>query len=57
MQRQYQRLQEVSRALGGRMYDPLMAMSFMGLEVIPRLKLTDKGLVDVDAFDFVPVLT
>lgn len=57
VQRQYQRLQEVSRALGGRMYDPLMAMSFMGLEVIPRLKLTDKGLVDVVAFDFVPVLT
>jgi adenine deaminase len=27
-----------------------MAMSFMGLEVIPKLKLTDVGLVDVEKF-------
>ncbi|MBI5961034.1 MAG: hypothetical protein HY866_20010, partial [Chloroflexi bacterium] len=27
-----------------------MAMSFMALEVIPSLKLTDIGLVDVDQF-------
>jgi len=33
-----------------------MAMSFMGLEVIPSLKITDLGLVDVDRFDFVPVV-
>jgi adenine deaminase len=25
----------------------------MALEVIPKLKLTDQGLVDVEAFDFV----
>jgi len=30
-----------------------MAMSFMALEVIPKLKLTDLGLVDVEKFDFV----
>ena len=30
-----------------------MAMSFMALEVIPSLKLTDQGLVDVERF--VPV--
>jgi adenine deaminase len=29
-----------------------MAMSFLALPVIPELKLTDKGLVDVDAFKF-----
>ena len=28
-----------------------MAMSFLALPVIPALKLTDKGLVDVDAFE------
>ena len=28
------------------MHDPFMAMSFLGLEVIPSLKLTDLGLVD-----------
>ena len=32
-----------------------MAMSFMALEVIPHLKLTDMGLVDVDKFEIVPL--
>ncbi|MFW9903898.1 MAG: adenine deaminase [Candidatus Thorarchaeota archaeon] len=32
--------------------EPLMALSFMALSVIPHLKLTDKGLVDVDKFAF-----
>ena len=31
---------------------PFITMSFMALPVIPELKLTDKGLVDVAAFDF-----
>ena len=31
------------------MHDPFMAMSFMALEVIPSLKLTDLGLVDVES--------
>jgi adenine deaminase len=30
-----------------------MAMSFMALEVIPSLKLTDQGLVDVEQFAMV----
>lgn len=47
-------LKEVIRAarrLGSPLDDPFMAMSFMALPVIPALKLTDKGLVDVDAFE------
>jgi adenine deaminase len=32
-----------------------MAMSFSALEVIPSLKLTDQGLVDVDKFQVVPI--
>ncbi len=39
--------------LGSPLHDPFMAMSFMALEVIPSLKLTDKGLVDVDRFELV----
>jgi adenine deaminase len=35
--------------------DPFMTMSFMALEVIPALKLTDRGLVDVSKFEFVPL--
>jgi adenine deaminase len=30
-----------------------MAISFLALPVIPRLKITDLGLVDVDKFEFV----
>ena len=41
---------ESARDLGSPLHDPFMAMSFLGLEVIPTLKITDLGLVDVDAF-------
>ncbi|OHD15538.1 MAG: adenine deaminase [Spirochaetes bacterium GWD1_61_31] len=34
---------------------PLMTLSFMALPVIPSLKITDKGLVDVDSFSAVPL--
>jgi adenine deaminase len=34
---------------------PFMALSFLALSVIPALKLTDQGLVDVNAFALVPV--
>ncbi|MGD8276765.1 MAG: adenine deaminase [Gemmatimonadota bacterium] len=47
----------VARQLGSPLHDPFMAMSFLALEVIPALKLTDRGLVDVDRFDFVPLFT
>ncbi|MEP7200191.1 MAG: adenine deaminase C-terminal domain-containing protein, partial [Chloroflexota bacterium] len=32
-----------------------MALSFLALPVIPSLKLTDKGLVDVEQFQLVPL--
>ena len=41
--------------LGSPLRDPFTAMSFLGLEVIPSLKLTDHGLVDVDAMRIVPL--
>jgi adenine deaminase len=46
----YDRLRAAAAALGSPLYDPFMAMSFMALEVIPKLKLTDIGLVDVQKF-------
>ncbi len=49
----YDRLLDAAHARGSEMHDPFMAMSFMALEVIPTLKLTDRGLVDVERFDFV----
>jgi adenine deaminase len=45
-----------ARKLGCDLHAPFMALSFLALPVIPDLKLTDKGLVDVRKFDFVPVL-
>jgi adenine deaminase len=44
-----------SAALGSEMHDPFMVMGFMALEVIPALKLTDQGLVDVEQFKLVPL--
>ena len=49
----YDMLLANARAQGSPLHDPFMAMSFMALEVIPSLKLTDKGLVDVDKFEIV----
>jgi len=49
----YDQLLAAAHALGNPMRDPFMTMSFMGLEVIPKLKLTDWGLVDVEDFNFV----
>jgi adenine deaminase len=46
---------KVARDLGCTLSNPFIAMSFLALPVIPRLKLTDKGLVDVNEFDFVPL--
>jgi len=47
----YQSLLSHAANLGSSMHDPFMAMSFMALEVIPSLKLTDQGLVDVTRFE------
>ena len=34
---------------------PFLTMSFLALSVIPSLKITDQGLVDVDRFELVPL--
>ena len=47
------RLREAYRSLGGMVVDPFMTLSFLSLEVIPALKLTDLGLVDVNRFQVV----
>ncbi|MBC8106724.1 MAG: adenine deaminase [Anaerolineae bacterium] len=49
----YVKLLAAARELGSSLHDPFMAMSFMALEVIPKLKLTDQGLVDVERFEIV----
>ena len=44
---------QAAHQLGSPLHDPFMAMSFLALPVIPSLKLTDHGLVDVDKFQLV----
>jgi adenine deaminase len=41
--------------LGWRGATPFLTTAFLALSVIPSLKLTDRGLVDVDRFDVVPL--
>jgi len=50
-----QRLLSVTSAMGCVLHDPFMTLSFLSLPVIPTLKLTDKGLVDVMQFQIVPL--
>lgn len=48
-------LEETAGELGTTLPSPFMAMSFLALSVVPELKLTDRGLVDVDRFELVPL--
>lgn len=48
-------LSRAARELGCGLPDPFMTLSFLALPVIPKLKLTDQGLVDVDQFRHVPL--
>ena len=49
------KLLEVARDFGTTLNDPFMVLSFLALPVIPELKITDKGLVDVKQFCIVPL--
>jgi adenine deaminase len=46
---------EAARALGCEVPSPFQSLSFLALSVIPSLKITDRGLVDVDRFELVPL--
>jgi len=52
---QLEALHRASKTLGCKIPDPFMILSFLSLPVIPELKITDKGLVDVNQFKFVPL--
>jgi len=49
------RLVRAARDLGSPLKDPFMTLSFLALPVIPELKITDLGLVDVREFRRVPL--
>ena len=49
------RLLRAARGFGSPLEDPFMTLSFLALPVIPELKITDHGLVDVKTFKPVPL--
>lgn len=54
----HERLRSMERRLatmGVTMTAPFMTLSFLALSVIPELKITDRGLVDVARFELVPL--
>ncbi|MHA1971829.1 MAG: adenine deaminase [Candidatus Hodarchaeales archaeon] len=54
----YKQLQKINKSFENitDFQEPMMALSFMALPVIPSLKLTDKGLVDVNKFAFTELI-
>ena len=44
-----------AQQLGCRVEAPFQLLAFLALSVIPSLKITDRGLVDVDRFELVPL--
>ena len=46
---------DAARGFGWTGATPFLTLSFLALSVIPHLKITDRGLVDVDRFEIVPL--
>ena len=51
----WENMATAAKILGCRVKEPFMALSFLALPVIPELKITDRGLVDVRQFKHVPL--
>ena len=49
-------LQKMAGALGCKLDAPFMTMAFMALLLIPSIKISDKGLFDVENFEFMDVI-
>ncbi|MFH1323063.1 MAG: adenine deaminase [Methanobacteriota archaeon] len=49
-------LHSIVKKMGCKLDAPFIQISFLSLPVIPSLKITDKGLVDVDAFKIIPAM-
>lgn len=51
----YKKLQHKVKELGTNLVSPFMTLSFMALLVIPKIKLSDKGLFDGEKFTFIEI--
>lgn len=55
--KKYAELNMEAKSLGSKLNSPFMTLSFMALLVIPKLKLSDKGLFDGESFSFTELET
>ena len=46
---------EAAEGLGWKIPSAFQTLSFLALSVIPKLEITDRGLIGVDRFDMVPL--
>jgi adenine deaminase len=53
VERGLRKLRHAVSAMGTTLHEPFLQMAFLALPVIPHLRITDKGLVDVDKFELV----
>ncbi len=51
----YESIDQMAKNMGSTLVSPFMTLSFMALLVIPKLKLSDKGLFDGESFCFHPL--
>jgi len=55
MASRYEKISETAKSLGSKLDAPFMTLSFMALLVIPKLKISDRGLFDGLAFRHIPL--
>lgn len=51
----YSSLDKMAKQMGSALRAPFMTLSFMALLVIPKIKLSDKGLFDAESFNFIEI--
>lgn len=49
-----ERLRDAAKSLGISLEEPFLQLAFVALPVIPALKITDRGMVDVTKFEIIP---
>ncbi len=53
----YRELKRLAHSLGSSLSSPFITLSFMSLTVIPEIKITDRGLFDVEKFNIIELFT
>lgn len=53
---EYISLNKIVKENGCKLHAPFMTLSFMALPVIPKVKITDLGIFDVEKFDFISLI-